>query len=69
MWKVDFCAPFPLDVLAKKVMQLHQKAVVYRGIMNRAKAVSLSYERLMHSHQGESGCVRKGGRRMSIVGG
>ena len=41
-------------MLAKKVMQLHQKALVYKGIMNRAKAVSASYERLMHSHQGES---------------
>lgn len=43
----------PPDVLAKKVMHLHQKALVYRGIMNRAKAVSDSYEKLMHSHQGE----------------
>lgn len=48
------CAPFLLDVLAKKVMQLHQKALVYKGIMNRAKAVSASYEKLMYSHQGES---------------
>ena len=52
----------PPDVLAKKVMHLHQKALVYRGIMNRAKAVSDSYERLMHSHQGEREMYQGGGR-------
>ena len=53
--------PPPLDVLAKKVIHLHQKALVYRGIMNRAKAVSDSYEKLMHSHQGEREMYQEGG--------
>ena len=59
--------PTPPDVLAKKVIHLHQKALVYRGIMNRAKAVSDSYERLMHSHQGERNVSGRRGGGASVV--
>ena len=48
-------------------MQLHQKALVYKGIMNRAKAVSNSYEKLMYSHQGESSFCQEEKEKVLVV--
>ena len=41
------------DALAKKVMMLHENALTYKCIMEKARAVAESYENLMESHLGK----------------